>query len=65
MEDFRRRRLKKDEKSLWEQMGRNTEQPEEQVPEEPSEPEIEEENPEKFKLIKGLMKHGFGRVFKK
>jgi len=66
MRDFRRNRLKPGEKSIWEQRGRPTEQDEPELPEaeEPIQPE-EPEDEEKFKLIKGLMRHGLGRVFQK
>ena len=54
MEDFRKKKLKKGEKNLWQQLGRDEEQEVEEVPQEPEKKEEEDET--KFKLIRGLFK---------
>lgn len=62
--DFRKRKRKEGEKSLWEQMGRDV--PSEYEEKEPEE-ELVKEAPErkKFQLIEGLKKKGLRSVFKK
>lgn len=58
-----RKKLKPGEKSLWDQMGRNTDN--EPVVQEAVK-EVEEQKPERFKMIKGIVRGGgLASVFKK
>lgn len=62
--DFRKKKLKPGEKSLWEQMGRDV--PSEYEEKEPEEELVKEvQDTKKFKLIEGLKKKGLRGVFKK
>jgi hypothetical protein len=54
MEDFRKKKLKKGEKNLWQQLGRDVESESEEIQEEPQ--QEDEENNKKYKLLRSFLK---------